>query len=221
MTTSRLSAGATRFAHFAGFSRGARASAEDDGTNPGADDEKDDDDKSASRRGRASDDDEKKDDDDKSASRRGRASDDDEKKDDDDKSASRRGRASDDDEDDEDDNKEEMTGRGAKASARVREQQRIGAILGHAAAANNLPLAVSLAVETRMTRGEAIAVLKGQAGRRRDDDDDAPVNRHARSNRVDRNVTLGGDAPKQNDKKALASSWDAAFQRAGIATTTR
>ena len=74
-------------------------------------------------------------------------------------------RAADDNDEDaeDDDDKEEMSGRSAKASARRREQARVAHILGHSAAARNLPLAVSLACETRMTRREAVAVLKGQA----------------------------------------------------------
>jgi hypothetical protein len=62
----------------------------------------------------------------------------------------------------------------------MREQARIAAILGHPSAAHNLPLAVSLACETRMTRREAIAVMRGQASNDDGDDDYVPRNRHAR-----------------------------------------
>ncbi|WP_299104703.1 hypothetical protein [uncultured Bradyrhizobium sp.] len=173
MNTSRLTAGASRFAHLTGLSRKVRSVADDDQC---------DDDEPKGKRSRASDED---------------------------------------DDDEEDDDKEEMNGRSAKASARRREQARIGAILGHAAAANNLPLAVSLACETRMTRLEAITVLKGQGGRQRDDRDDAGANRHARQDRSSRNVQLGSDSHGPTGPQAVSRGWDAAFQRAGIKSTPR
>jgi hypothetical protein len=116
-----------------------------------------------------------------------------------------------------------MSGRSARASARRREQARIATILGHPMAANNVELAISLACETRMTRQEAIKVMRGQKGKRRaveDDDEgyDAPRgNRHARSDRSARNAQLGNEPAPVTGKKAVDASWGAAFAKAGVA----
>lgn len=245
MNTSRLTAGASRFAHLTGLSRKVRSVADDDQCDDDepkgkrsrasdndedgeddpkskkskrADDDQRDDDEPKCKRSRASDDDD--DGEDEPKSKKSKRADDDQC--DDDEPKGKRSRASDEDDDDEeDDDKEEMNGRSAKASARRREQARIGAILGHAAAANNLPLAVSLACETRMTRLEAITVLKGQGGRQRDDRDDAGANRHARQDRSSRNVQLGSDSHGPTGPQAVSRGWDAAFQRAGIKSTPR
>ena len=195
MNFSNLSAGTSRFAHLAGLARSSRRMAEDD---------EDQDDQKGKRSRRASEDDPDDDgDDDKCKGKRSR-------------------RASEDDEDDdEDDSREEMHGRNARASARVREQQRIAAILGHSAAAANLPLAVSLACETRMTRREAIRTLRGQVRQNRsdrdDDDGDHRQNRHARTERMNRNTNLGTDV-EITGTKAVDASWGAAFAKAGIKT---
>ena len=57
-----------------------------------------------------------------------------------------------------DDDQGEMTGKSAAASARRRERSRCAAIFASKHAVNNVPLAASLAFETTMTRGEAIAI---------------------------------------------------------------
>ena len=141
---------------------------------------------------------------------------------DDDQPKGKKGRASDDDDDDadadDDDDDKEMRGRGALAQARLREQDRIGAILGHRAAANNPALAVQLACETRMSRSEAIKVLKGQTGGGNDRNDDRSDNRHARRDRADRNANLGAGGAEITGKQAVSQSWTAAFERAGIKT---
>ncbi|MGY2732383.1 hypothetical protein [Sphingomonas sp. UYP23] len=236
MNTSNLMAGASRFAHLAGFSRKARGAADDDqqedqakGKRSKASDDDDDDDQAKGKGSRASDDDgdddqakgkrskasDDDDDDDQAKGKRSKASDDD---DDDDQPKGKRSRASDDDDDDDDDEKE-MHGRSSAASARRREQARITHILSSKHAAANLPLAVSLACETRMPRREAVSVLKGQAAVRPDRDyDDDRGNRHARNDRSSRNVALGGDAALPSDKKAIDSSWGSAFAKAGVPT---
>lgn len=235
MNTGRFSAGASRFAHFAGLSRkNSRRAAEGDDDNRddknGADEdddgkdasEDDNDEKPAGKRGsraRRSQDD---DDDGKDASEG-----DGDDGDDDDKPAGKRGsrarRSEDDDdgkdasEEDDDDDQDELNGKGAKAQARRREQARITHILSSPAAANNLALAVSLACETRMSRQQAVKVLKGQSDNRRDDDrrDRDGGNRHARRDRQDRNVALGSDATEPSGKQGVKASWDAAWKKVG------
>ena len=106
-----------------------------------------------------------------------------------------------------------MDGKSARASARRREQARIAHILSSPSAANNLPLAISLACETRMTRMEVVRVLEGQAGRR---DEEPSGGRHSRSDRSGRNVQLGTDTGPGDGKQAVKSSWDAAWKKAGV-----
>lgn len=237
MRTSSLTAGVSRFAQFSGLTRGGRrAAAEDrDDDSKGArraraeEDEEDKEDKS-SKRSRAADDDDQKedksskrsraeeDDDDKEdkSSKRSRASDDDDECEDEDEKKdskrSRRARAEDDEDDDDD--KDEMTGRSAAANARRRERARCAAIFEHPAAADNVALAASLAFETSMTRREAVAVLKGQAGR-------GPTAHDVRGERDDRrsrnNPDLGvggGDAPK--GASLAAGLWDRAIKSVGV-----
>lgn len=59
-----------------------------------------------------------------------------------------------------DDGSEEMHGKSVIATARTRENERCAAIFADASAAGNLPLAATLAFSTRMTRAEAIDVLR-------------------------------------------------------------
>lgn len=228
-TTTSLMAGASRFAHFAGLTRASRRAAddddkkgrradEDDDGKDADDDDGDDEEPKGKRSRRASDDDDDK---------QGRASDDDDDDDgkdasdgdddDDDQPKGKRSRraSEDDDKDAEDDDEDEMKGKGAVASARRREQARIAHILGHKAAGDNPALAASLACETRLTRHEAVRVLKSTpassqaseaAGGRR-------PNRHART---ERNVQLGSDGSAPTGKTAVAASWDAAFAKVGV-----
>lgn len=217
MKTTSLMAGASRFAHFAGLTRSSRRAAEDEHDDkPGAsaeedEDEKDaseddcDDDKPAGKRSRrAEDDDDRKD-----------ASEDDDDKGDDDKPAGKRSRRAEDDEDGkDDDNRDEMKGSSAEAKARRRELARVVHIITHKAAVNNPVLALSLACETRMTRKEAVAVLKSQPVAASAD----AGNRHSRHERQGRNVPLGSDASAPSGKQALDASWGAAFAKVGVKT---
>lgn len=109
----------------------------------------------------------------------------------------------DEDDDDEDDDKREMSGRGTVPSARRRERSRCAAIFAHPAAAANPELAASLAFETTMTRREAIAVLRGQSGRR-----------NVRSDRSSRNASLGSES-RPSGSAQVQSSWDKAFGLTG------
>lgn len=208
-----LMAGASRFAHFAGLApRSSRRAAEDDDRRDDAeDDDKDPD---------ASDDDDQDDADPKPEGKKARKA----KKakaegDDDDKDASDDdgddGKDAEDDDDgknaDDDDKDEEMKGKGAIAQARKREQARITHIVTHKAAASNPVLALSLACETRMTRKEAVAVLRSQpAG------GGAAANRHARPDRQGRNANLGTDSEPLTGKAAVDASWGSAFAKAGV-----
>jgi hypothetical protein len=242
MNIGRLSAGTSRFAHLTGLSRRSRLAEDenqDDNDDPkgkksrAADDDDGDEDESKGKKSRRAADDDSQDDDDPKG-KKSRAADDDDGDEDEPKGKKSRRAADDDDgdedepkgkksrraaEDDDDDDKEEMSGRSARASARMREQARIAAILGHPSAAHNLPLAVSLACETRMTRREAIAVMRGQTSNVRDDDDDdyVPRNRHARADRASRNPRIGSEQ-QISGQQAVSSSWDHAFKKAGIKT---
>ena len=235
MKTTSLMAGASRFAHFAGLSRSsARKAAEDDQDDKGARAEDDDEDKGADddddadtkgkkgkrSRAKADDGDDGDDGDDKSSKRGSKASDDDDdgkdaEDEDEPKSKgkkSRRASEDDDDEDaEEDDDKEEMTGRSAKAAARRRERARCSAIFAHKSAAHNVALAASLAFDTTMTRQEAIAVMKGQAGRA----DDREEPRHASRER--RNPDLGASHGADETRKKPGASWGRAFTKVGVA----
>ncbi len=237
MKTTSLMAGASRFAHFAGLTRASRRAADDDNKKQGRRADEDDDDKDADE----GDDDQPKgkhsrraadDDDDK----QGRASDDDGDDDsndgddndgkdaddgDDDQPKGKRSRSAaedDDDDKDADDDEDELKGKGATATARRREQSRIAHILGHKAAAGNPVLAVSLACETRMTRQEAVRVLKSQPASQSAGDD--RPNRHARTDRSGRNVRLGSDAAPLSGTQAVSNSWDKAFAKAGVTPRT-
>ena len=229
MNTTSLMAGASRFAHFAGFSRSSRRAADDDNRqddvdaededkDPDASDEDGDDDTKTKKSKRAR----KAEDEDKDPD----ASDDDEDKDpdasdedgDDEPKTKKSKRAKKADEDDkdpdaEDDDEDEMKGNSASAKARRREQARIAHILGSKAAANNPVLAVSLACTTRMTRREATRVLREQPAQANDDDGG---NRHSRRDRQQRNANLGTDAPALSGLEAVAASWTNTFKRVGI-----
>jgi hypothetical protein len=224
MKTSTLMGSVSRFAHFSGLAPRALKprAAEDDDTDDGDkkskrgasedEDEQEDDTSSQgkkSKKSRASEDDnEDGDEDDKKS--KSKASDDDDEGDDAEPNGkkSKKSRAADDDDEDaeDDDDKEEMSGKSAAASARRRERNRCSAIFASKHAVNNVALAASLAFETTMTRSEAIAVLKGQAGRT----SEAPRRNSRESRNPDLGASIGGGEQKP------AASWGNTFAKLGI-----
>ncbi|UPG86849.1 hypothetical protein L2Y94_05705 [Luteibacter aegosomatis] len=206
-------ASALSFAHLTGLGRSSakRARAEDDEDKKARRAQEEDDEQDERSEG---DDPDAEDDDrqDDKQSRRARAADNPD--DDEDKPSSKKAKRAkadgDDPEDDpdaeDDDDEEEMNGSGSAAKARARERARFAAIFSSKAAARNLPLAMSLACNTRMTRRQVIAVLR-----------DAPaaqalsgVNNHRES----RNPNLGTDRGESSRQASVASSWDAAMKKA-------
>lgn len=214
MSIRSLAARGLSFAHLAGVSaKAAKSKAEDDEDKKDAKAEGDSDDEEKNQDrddgdARAEDDeDETKDDDKKSgkAKSKAKAEDDEEDKDyaeDDDDEA----RAEDDDEDD-----EEMRGKSAAARARRREQARCAAIMGHKSAARNVELAANLAFNTRMTRQEALAILKATPA--------AVSPSHGRASR-NPNLGAGGDASR-GPAAVAATGWDRAFAKVTKASGKR
>lgn len=101
---------------------------------------------------------------------------------------------------------------GAAAAARAEERARCRAIFAAPEAANNVAMAAHLAFDTNQTAAEAVATLKlsGKAS-----------SLGARMAGV-KDIALGAGDVKGGDSKAqAAASWDAAFKRAGIATTPK
>jgi hypothetical protein len=226
MRLNTLFGGASPYVHLAGLvpARGRRAEDDKPADEPKGkkskaaddDDDGDDDDQPKGKTSRADDDPDQYPEDDDSApkGKRSKAADDDDAGDDgdDDAPKGKKSRAEDDDDpsaEDDDDDKEEMSGKSAAALARRRERARCKAIFSHPAAAENLPLAASLAFDTAMTRAEALAVLKGQEGRGGD--------RGGRSARARHNADLGpiGES-RMSGKQQIAASWAQAFKRAGV-----
>jgi hypothetical protein len=218
--TTRLAASAISFAHL-GSVRGKSARAADDKDKDYKDDDKDDD-KDASAK-KADDQEDTGDDDAKAKADDPSAEDDDDK----DEKKGKAKTASAEDDDDEDDKKpegkkgskasargpdededdaEELHGKSAVARARLREQARCAAIMGCRAAGRNVPLAAQLALSTRMTRDEAIAVLENTPAASAD----ASLSRAARNPRLG----SGGDVAVDS-KAALSAGWDRAFEKAG------
>jgi hypothetical protein len=103
-----------------------------------------------------------------------------------------------------DDPENELAGNSPLAQARRRERARCAAILGCAAAGQNVSLARALAFNTRLQRHEAIALLESTP---------APVPRGAagRRDRDARNPSLGVDSPPLSEQSAVDASWDRAF----------
>jgi hypothetical protein len=226
-----LLGGASRFAQFAGLTRGGRRADDGDDTDDKkdakgsrADDGDDEDDQPKGKRSRADDGDDtddKKDakgsraadgddEDDQPKGKKSRADDGDDDEDDQPKGKKSKRSADDDDQScEDDDDKDEMSGRSAAANARRRERARCAAILGHSAAAANVDLACSLAFETTMTRKEAVAVLKSQVGRA------APDTGSSRSEeRAARNPDIGsGASAPAGGQKALDAGWDRAIAK--------
>lgn len=103
-----------------------------------------------------------------------------------------------------DDKDEEMRGNSAVASARRREQARCAAIFSTEAAASNPVLAANLAFKTRLTRSEALDVLKG-----------TPAAAAAPARAVRSNPSLGaGGTSASSPAQVTALAWDAAFAKA-------
>ncbi|HEX7853867.1 MAG TPA: hypothetical protein VF503_09245 [Sphingobium sp.] len=184
-----LMAGVSRFAHFAGLSRTSAI---------GAGEEEDTDRQSAENSSGDDDDDDDEGDQSEAPGGKGTGADD----------------GDTDDDSEGDDDEKEMRGDGAVASARRREQQRICHILGHASAANNVALAVSLACETRMTRKEAVALLTSQPAATQGSGPQR--NQHSRPDRSSRNADLSSDTAPPNGREAVNASWGKAFAKAGV-----
>ncbi|MEX3635963.1 hypothetical protein [Paraburkholderia sp. BR14320] len=194
------------FAHLSSVGRGKQAKADDKDYR----DEEEDDDKQASAR--AEDDENDSGDEDAKAEDPAAEDDDDE----DEKKApegkkAKRAKAEDDSGDDDEkkdeDDSEELHGKSAIACARLREQARCAAIMGCRAAGRNVPLAAQLALTTRMTRQEAIAVLEAAPA--------AAIDTSA--GRAARNPRLGAGGEKSGGDRAtaIAASWDRAFEKVG------
>lgn len=196
--TSRLS-----FAHLGVGARSGRASSDDDTTDG---DKK-------SKKAKAGDDDEGDDPEKKPAAESGQeldgAEDPNAEGDDDDAQATSHaskddsGKGGDEDDDDPD---EEMKGKSAAAQARRREQARCAAIFAHSAAGKNPQLAANLAFKTRMSRGEALAILEGTP---------APApSRAAHPGRGAQNPNLSAaPAPQASKQQSVDASWEAARAR--------
>lgn len=206
MTTLRsLAARGLSFAHLTGRSaRSARA-----------DDDAPDDEKNKSAR-RAEDDEPEKDDTEDKGGAKGAGADrsddeyadeDDDKDEKDGKAKGKKARAEDDDDDEradeDDDDEEEMRDKSSAARARRREQARCASIMGAREAGRNVELAANLAFKTRMTRQEALAVLRS-----------TPAASIA-PQRADRNPSLGtGGERAGGSRQAVSASWDRAMNRA-------
>lgn len=221
--TTRLAASAISFAHL-GSVRGKSARAADDKDKDYKDDDKDDEKDASAKK---ADDEDDTGDDDASARADDPSAEDDDDKDDKDEKKGKAKTASAEDDDDKDDKKpegkkgskasasgpdededdaEELHGKSAVARARLREQARCAAIMGCRAAGRNVPLAAQLALSTRMTRDEAIAVLENTPAASAD----------TSSSRAARNPRLGsGGEVAMDSKAALSAGWDRAFEKAG------
>jgi hypothetical protein len=103
------------------------------------------------------------------------------------------------------DDDEEMRGNSVAAAARRREQARCAAIFASPAAARNPVLAANLAFKSRMSRGEALAILEATPA--------AAAAGHP--DRAARNPRVGAGADAGlTSKQAVDSSWDRAFAKA-------
>lgn len=217
--TTRLAASAISFAHL-GSVRGKSARAADDKDKDYKDDDKDDDKDASAKKAddqedtgdddaKAKADDPSAEDDDDKDEKKGKAktaSAEDDDDEDDKKPEGKKGKASARGPDEDEDDAEELHGKSAVARARLREQARCAAIMGCRAAGRNVPLAAQLALSTRMTRDEAIAVLENTPAASAD----ASLSRAARNPRLG----SGGDVAVDS-KAALSAGWDRAFEKAG------
>ncbi|MFL9997971.1 hypothetical protein PQR34_42925 [Paraburkholderia sediminicola] len=206
---------ALSFAHLTGTAAQARA-ADDDDKPPAERDHEDGDAKKGSKASGAQDD-TGPEDDDRSARAADDGGDDDKPADDEDndsgkgkrsrkaKSARAEDEGEDEDaraEDDPDDDKE-MRGHSPLALARRREQARCALIFASKAAARNPSLAAQLAFNTRLPRGEAVALLEASP---------VPASVTATPDRAARNPHVGpGGSVQVSSTQAIAASWDRAF----------
>jgi hypothetical protein len=112
---------------------------------------------------------------------------------------------------DADDDEGEMSASTPAGAARMREQARIAAILADPAAATRADSAMHLALNTRMPRADAIALLatlpKGGASRSRLDTEMAALK-----------APGAGAAPASASDKA-AAGWEGAFKKHAVAIT--
>lgn len=109
----------------------------------------------------------------------------------------------------EDPEEEKAEARGAAA-----ERARCRAIFASPAAANNIALAAHLAFDTSLTAKEAVGALK-LGGRSNSGGLGARM-------AAAPNPSLGAGEPRQASQRgALMAGWDAAFKKAGIATTSK
>ncbi|MCA7985166.1 hypothetical protein [Burkholderia vietnamiensis] len=107
---------------------------------------------------------------------------------------------------DAEDDDDEMRGKSAVARARRREQARCAAIMGSKHAARNVELAANLAFKTRMTRQEALSILRSSPGA-------SAASQSQR--RADRNPQLGaGGELLRNPQREASAGWDRAFSKA-------
>lgn len=206
---SRSVASALSFAHLtSASSKRARAENDEEKKSRRAEDEED---EKKARRAEGDDPDAADDDDgdDKKDARRASA---DEGDDEDDKHKSKKAKRADGDdpEDDpdaeEDDDEEEMRGSSTAAKARTRERARFATIFSSKYAAKNLPLAMSLACNTNMTRKQVLSVLRDAPAAQAPE----PLN----GGRAARNPNLGVDRADSPDRKAtVASRWDRAMSK--------
>nr|WP_314074872.1 hypothetical protein [uncultured Roseococcus sp.] len=106
---------------------------------------------------------------------------------------------------------EERDEEAAEARGAARERARCRAIFASPDAASNVALAAHLAFDTDQTAAQAVATLK-LSGK-------SASGLGARMAAAP-NPSLGAGEPRQTSKRgALSAGWDAAFKRAGIATT--
>jgi len=192
---------AVSFAHLLGAPssrRRARRADDDDRTDPDAEnDERDDKDKNTSSRAEddsRDNDPDCEDEDETPGARRGRKA----------------SRADDGDDDDEFDAEDEEDDPKAKA-ARKRERARCAAIFGSSAAATRPDLAAHLAFNTSLPRREAVSLLREAAK------GDAKASRGLASRMADYgDHRVSASSPPPSGHRHVASSWDAAGQRAGV-----
>jgi hypothetical protein len=101
-----------------------------------------------------------------------------------------------------DDDEKELTGQTAEAAARCRERDRISAILSAPGAFRHPIVALKLALNTRMTRKQAIATLDAMPAT----EDAAATNRPQ--------LCPDGNTPNTAEAQTIAAGWHQALKRA-------